>query len=206
MIEFEPDGFDKKVSCSFKNLHSYSAREIIFRNLTYHFKYSNFDTILKPTEDNEYSFECKREEANSIRDNLEQILTSVHTNVWFTINTYPLHTLHELWLSDKRIERHQPAKVLFSFGSMYSTKLFYTHSQKFRHTGTIKVWEERYRATALIISIRSLQRKIIIPIQYIQKTLLVNRGNKNQPIQIILMLNSAVKIEETNDFNTAGAR
>lgn len=198
MIEPEPDGWDQKVPCAFKNLQSYSAREIIHKNLIHHFQWTNFDTILKQTDDNECSFECTRKEANSIRDNLHLILTSAHTNVWFTINTYPLHKLHEQWFSDKVIARHQPTKVLFSFGSMYSTELFYSHSNTFRHTGMIKVWMQGSRAISLIISICSSNKKLTIPIQYIQKTLLVNKGNNNQPIQIILMLNSAVKVEETN--------
>jgi hypothetical protein len=198
VIEPEPDGWDQKVPCAFKNLQSYSAREIIYKNLIHHFQWTNFDTILKQTDDNECSFECTRKEANSIRDNLHLILTSAHTNVWFTINTYPLHKLHEQWFSDKVIARHQPTKVLFSFGSMYSTELFYSHSNTFRHTGMIKVWMQGSRAISLIISICSSNKKLTIPIQYIQKTLLVNKGNNNQPIQIILMLNSAVKVEETN--------
>ncbi len=206
MIEPESDGWDQKVPCSFKNLQSYSAREIIYKNLIHYFQWTNFDTISKQTDDNECSFECTRKEANSIRDNLHLILTSAHTNVWFTINTYPLHKLHEHWLSDKIIARHQSTKVLFSFGSMYSTELFYSHTNKFHYTGMIKVWMQGPRAASLIISIRSLNKKITIPIQYIQKTLLVNKGYNNQPIQIILMLNSAVKIEETNADNTICTR
>lgn len=196
VIQSEPNGWDKKVPCSFKHLQSYSAREIIQKNLIRYFKWANFNEILNETND-EYSFECTRDEANSIRDNLHLILTSAHTNVWFTINTYPLYKLHEQWYSDKSTIRHQRANVLFSFGSMYSTQLFYDHVKQFHCTGTIKVWAERYRAVLLIISIRSSNKRIIIPIKSIQKTLLVNKGHEDQPIQIILMLNSAVKIEET---------
>jgi hypothetical protein len=89
---------------------------------------------------------------------------------------------------------------------MYSTELFYSHTNKFHYTGMIKVWMQGPRAASLIISIRSLNKKITIPIQYIQKTLLVNKGDIDQPIQIILMLNSAVKIEETNADNTTCTR
>ncbi len=207
MIEPEPDGWDKKVPCSFKNLQSSSARKIIHENLKHYFKWTNFDTFLKQTDDNEYSFECTREEANEIRDNLHLIVTSAHKNVWFTINTYPLHKLHEHWFSDQKKIQHRPAKVLFSFGSMYSTELFHSHTQQFQHTGTIKVWKQGPRAVSLIIFIYSSNKKITIPIQYIQKTLLVNKGHDNQPIQIILMLNSAVKIEETiNNDKTTGIR
>ena len=197
MIEPEPNGWDKKVPCSFKNLQSYKAREIIYKNLIHYFKWTNFETFLNQTDENEYLFECTRDEANVIRNNLHLILTSAHNHVWFTINTDPLHTLQEKRVSDQKQVRNPPLNVSFSFGSMYSTELFYRHTQKFHHTGIIKVWMERSRATSLIISIRSSNTRIIIPIQSIQKTLLVNRGEMNQPIQVVLMLNSAVKIEET---------
>lgn len=196
VIQAEPDGWDRKIPCSFKNLQSYDARQIICRNLTHYFKDSNFERILQHTASDEYSFECTRDEANWIRDNLHLILTSTHSNVWFTINTYPLHKLHEVHLSDKKSIRHEPSKVLFSFGSMYSTNLFYDHTKQNRYTGTIKVWYEKNRATELIISLRSTEIKIKIPIQSIQKSILVNRGHENQPIQIILMLKHAVKVEE----------
>lgn len=198
VIQPEADGWDKKVPCTFKNLQSFDTRKIIYKNLISYFKYSTFDTLLQQSNDDEYSFECTRAEANSIRDNLHLILTSIHKNVWFTINTYPLHKLNEQYYSDKKLARHPRAKVLFSFGSMYSTQLFYNHTKQFHHPGIIKVWNEKNRATALIISVRSTNTTITIPIQYIQKTVLVNRGCDNQPIQIILMLNSAVKIEKNN--------
>jgi hypothetical protein len=206
VIQPELDGWDKKVPCCFKNLYSPSAREIIYRNLTHYLRLTNFDTLLKETPDNEYSFECTRDEANAIRDNLHLILTSTYSNVWFTINTHPLHKLHEQLLSDKRTSQRYPAKVLFSFGSMHSTELFYNHTKQFRSMGTIKVWVEGYRATSIILMIRTLNKRITIPIQYIQKTLLVNKGNNNQPIQIILMLKAAVKIDDHNVDNKSYSR
>ena len=122
-------------------------------------------------------------------------------NVWFMINTYPLHKLHELTLFDKKPNQHQPAKVLFSFGSMYSSNLFYDHTKQCRATGTIKVWMQGYHATSLILSIRTLNKRITIPLEYIQKTILVNRGHDNQPIQIILMLKCAVKMDDIGSDN-----
>ncbi|CAF0746889.1 unnamed protein product [Adineta steineri] len=207
VIQPEPDGWDKKVPCFFKNLEP-NAREIIHKNLIYYFKSTNFDSLVKEPGNEEYSFECTRDHAISIRDNLHLILTSSYTNVWFTINTLPLHKLQEHLLSDKKTVRHQPAKVSFSFGSLYSTKLFYNHTSEFNCAGSIKVWFERSRAASLILKMHSLNKTITIPIRYIQKTLLVNRGHENQPIQIILMLNSAVKIEENetniNSFTRIG--
>ncbi|CAF1534345.1 unnamed protein product, partial [Rotaria sordida] len=89
---------------------------------------------------------------------------------------------------------------------MYSTKLFYDHTKAFRYTGVVKVWMQGYRAVSLIIKVRSSNKQITIPIRYIQKTLLVNTGHDNQPIQIILMLNSAVKIEENDSDNNRCTR
>ncbi|CAF3845173.1 unnamed protein product [Rotaria sordida] len=89
---------------------------------------------------------------------------------------------------------------------MYSTKLFYDHTRAFRYTGVVKVWMQGYRAVSLIIKVRSSNKQITIPIRYIQKTLLVNTGHDNQPIQIILMLNSAVKIEENDSDNNRCTR
>lgn len=89
---------------------------------------------------------------------------------------------------------------------MYSTTLFHNHTHQFRHQGTVKVWMKRARATLLIIDISSLNNQIRIPISSIQKTLLVNRGHENQPIQIILMLKSAVKIYKTNKDSKVGIR
>jgi hypothetical protein len=196
VIQPEPDAWDKKVPCCFKNLNSAGAREIIRGNLAHYLRLTNFDTVFKTTNDtHEYSFECIRDEANAIRDNLHLILTSSYTNVWLTVDTYPLHKLQEQLFSDKRTNQHQPAHVLFGFGSMYSTHLFYDHTKPFRYTGTIRVWKEGSRVISLRLDIKSSNIRIIIPIQYIQKTLLVNTGHDNQPIQIILMLNSAVKIE-----------
>jgi hypothetical protein len=201
VIQPEPDGWDKKVPCCFKNLDSADAREIIRGNLAYYLRLTNFDTVFKTTNDtHEYSFECSRDEANSIRNNLHLILTSSYINVWLTVDTYPLHKLHEQLFSDKRTNQHQRANVLFGFGSMHSTHLFYDHTKPFRHTGAIKVWMEGPRVKSLRLDIKTSNIRIIIPIQYVQKTLLVNTGHDNQPIQIILMLNSAVKIEE-KDIN-----
>jgi hypothetical protein len=206
VIESEPNGWDEKVPCSFKNLQPYSAREIVHKNLTNYFKLTNFDILLKETNNDECMFECTRDEANSIRDNLHLILTSTHTNVWFTINTHPLHKLYEQLISDKERVRHQPTKVLFSFGSMHSTKLFYNHTKQFRHISTIKVWFKGHRAVSLILDIHSFNKRLTIPVRYIQKTILVNNGHEDQPIQIILMLNSAIKIDEYDYSNKTSTR
>lgn len=199
MLQPEPDGWDKKVACTFKNLDSAETRTIIHRNLTVHFRLLNFDLLLRASDgSDEHRFECTRKEANTIRDNLHLILTSAHTNVWLCIGTQPLHRLHEHRVSDPKATTNPRMGVLFGFGAMLSTSVFRDHSKQTRLTGQIKVWKEGPRPAAILLDISSTQLRVVVPIKFIQRTILVNRGHKNQPIQVILMLKSAAKIGQRN--------
>ncbi|CAF0879967.1 unnamed protein product [Adineta ricciae] len=185
VINPEPDGWDDKVPCTLTHLSDPKACEIIHRNLTHYLHLTNFDSLMKLANNiNEYSFECTRDEANQIRDNLHLILTSTYSNVWLTIGTNPLH----------------------SFGSMCNTHKFYDHTKQLRYTGMIKVWKEGCRATTIKLEVKNSNRMFTIPVDYIQKQLVVNPGHQGQPIQIVMMLNNAVQVYETDSNKSSSSR
>ena len=181
---------------------------IIHRNLTHYLHLTNFDSLLKLANNNidEYSFECTRDEANQIRDNLHLILTSTYSNVWLTIGTNPLHKLHQEMFSDKKTNQAKWMKILFSFGSMCNTHEFYDHTKQLRYTGMIKVWQERCRVTAIKLKVKNSNRMFTIPIHYIQKQFVVNSGHQGQPIQIVMMLNNAVEVYEIDSNKSSSSR
>ncbi|CAF1483677.1 unnamed protein product, partial [Didymodactylos carnosus] len=189
-----PDNYDKKVMCTFKNLNSTIAI-IINNNLSSMVKMLvDFSGSPYVTTDGIYSVDCNRQQANTIRNLLAEILTTQHLHVWFTISTRPLDGLCG-WF-DRLSSVFQ---VLYSFGSMYSYSIFYDHTQSTTIAHRLSVKKDGRKQT-VGIQLEIQHYRIFVPLNTIKKEILVKYGNNEKnAVEMIFMLKSAVQI-----FNVSG--
>ncbi|CAF1601694.1 unnamed protein product, partial [Didymodactylos carnosus] len=205
--EHHHNDWNELTTCKFKNILLEECGKIIGRNLIeiLHFKDINEKAIASSTND-DYGSSFTRREANQIRDNLYTVLTQVYTHVWFTITQDPFHSVEELSIAKKNVVKPQAPpsyRAYCRFGSMRSYSTFYSHGPQDRELREIKITTTTINGAKIPLAIRiHLANSITIgiPLESIDRQkILINASNiadRNEEIQVVLMLKYAVAIHQ----------
>ncbi|CAF3334014.1 unnamed protein product [Rotaria socialis] len=184
---------DQLVYCEFKHIASKRDGNQIAANIKTFIKPKRFDELgiknCGQGGNDTICFQITREEANRLRDNLCNVLSSDNSPVWFHIVSNPLHSLipRTLVTTDDIQHAGSTFDVACQFGSLRSYNQFYSHVQF--DNKVVKVSFKPLRGTPNAIHIDFDHIRIIIPFKLIQRqNILVNKENSKYGVYVLLPL------------------
>lgn len=191
-----------KVLCCFKNLKvNPNGPKILARNLNKSLNTTTFDILEKQGSiDDKCELDCSQDEADYIRLNLSDLVTSDHRSIWFTYRPRPGDCISENnKLNSSKNQTQKSCTVLYNMGSMISYDTFIGHILDNRCPASIKVYKDkRGRPKSVVLEKRYTNYRMIFNLSILHTNILVNYGQANStgPVQIVFMLKGLPHIEQ----------